>query len=107
MKYLILFLLILVGRCNRFDNFKDGEQTNKTVSVDGIDREYIQFLPGGWNKAPNMPILFVLHGGKGSPKRMIDYVDFRALANKEKFVLVYPKGIKKTGTMAGLQMLIC
>ena len=71
------------------------EQTDETISVDGRQRQYIQFLPEEWVAATNLPILFVLHGGTGSPEGMLNYVDFRELATQEKFIVIYPKGIEK------------
>jgi len=95
----ILFVFILslgIKSCNKTDDtFEGSEQTNKTISVDGRQREYIQFLPEDWFEENNIPIVFVLHGGTGSPEGMLGYVDFRALANSKKFILIYPKGIEK------------
>jgi len=70
-------------------------QSNQTISVDGRQREYIEVLPEGWEELTNMPIVFALHGGTGTPEKMLDYVDYRALANTHKFILIYPRGIEK------------
>ncbi len=98
MKNPILILLIsisLIG-CNKTDDAIEGSvQSNETILVDGRQREYIQFLPEGWSEETSMPIVFMLHGGTGTPEGTLDYVDFRALANSKKFVLIYPKGIQK------------
>ncbi|MFK5982807.1 MAG: PHB depolymerase family esterase [Flavobacteriaceae bacterium] len=98
MKYIFIAFIIsiTVSNCNKTDDTIEGsEQSNETISIDGRQREYIQFLPEGYGKENNMPIVFVLHGGTGSPKGMLNYVDYRALANTNKFILIYPKGIEK------------
>ncbi|PHS66900.1 MAG: hypothetical protein COB12_05575 [Flavobacterium sp.] len=98
MKNIILIIIFsfIVLSCNKTDDTIEGsEKTNETISVNGRQREYIQFLPEGYEDENNMPIVFVLHGGTGSPEGMLDYVDYRALANSNKFVLIYPKGIQK------------
>jgi len=95
MKYIILILLLLASSCNKSDDFVGSEQTNNFISVDGQNREYIQFLPEGWSEATNMPIIFVLHGGTGTPEEMLRYVDYRDLSTQKKFILIYPKGIEK------------
>jgi len=91
----ILALITLIS-CNKTDDTIEGSlQTNETISVDGRQREYIQFLPKSWDVQTNMPIVFMLHGGTGTPEGTLDYVDFRALANQKKFILIYPMGIQK------------
>jgi len=94
--FITILLFGITFSCNKTDDGIVGsEQTNETISVDGRQRQYIQFLPEGWAEEITMPIVFVLHGGTGSPEGMLDYVDYRPLANQEKFVLIYPKGIEK------------
>lgn len=78
---------------------KPGDQlpVQKTINIsfDGYDRSFIIYLPLGYNNAGKMPLLFVIHGGSGTPEGMIRLADFRPIANKEKVVLVYPAGHQK------------
>jgi polyhydroxybutyrate depolymerase len=71
------------------------EQKTVNLSVDGYDRSFILYLPLGWNNAGKMPMVYVIHGGSGTPEGMIRIADFRAIADREKVVLVYPSGIEK------------
>ena len=71
------------------------EQKTINISFDGYDRSFIIYLPLGYNNAGKMPLLFVIHGGSGTPEGMIRIADFRPIANKEKVVLVYPAGHQK------------
>jgi polyhydroxybutyrate depolymerase len=71
------------------------EQKTINISFDGYDRSFIIYLPLGYNNAGKMPLLFVIHGGSGTPEGMIRLADFRPIADKEKLVLVYPAGHQK------------
>jgi polyhydroxybutyrate depolymerase len=71
------------------------EQRTVNLTVDGYDRSFIVYLPLGYNNAGKMPLLFVIHGGSGTPEGMIRLADFRSIADKEKVVLVYPAGYQR------------
>ena len=68
------------------------EQKTISLNVDGYDRSFILYLPLGYNNAGKMPLVFVIHGGSGTPEGMIRIADFRPIADKEKVILVYPAG---------------
>lgn len=42
-----------------------------------------------------MPVVFVIHGGSGTPEGMIRNADFKSIADREKILLVYPAGTQK------------
>ena len=71
------------------------EQRTVNLTVDGYDRSFIVYLPLGYNNAGKMPLVFVIHGGSGTPEGMIRLADFRSIADKEKVVLVYPAGYQR------------
>jgi polyhydroxybutyrate depolymerase len=73
---------------------KPSEQLTINLTIDGNARSFVLFLPTGYNNAGKMPLIFVLHGGSGTPSGMIDLADFRTIANRDKVVLVYPAGIQ-------------
>ena len=63
----------------------------KTISVDGLDRRYLVFVP---NKAHEpMPVIFALHGGGGKAQQFERYTRFDELAEKEGFVVIYPESV--------------
>jgi polyhydroxybutyrate depolymerase len=41
-----------------------------------------------------MPLIFVIHGGSGTPEGMINIANFKPIADRVKVVLVYPAGIQ-------------
>ncbi len=70
-----------------------GTQKTEKITVDGKSREYIIYLPTGYNTATSLPLVFCLHGGSGTDSGFIKLANFNTLAEKEKFVVVYPQGI--------------
>ncbi|MCU0467952.1 MAG: hypothetical protein MUF58_05065 [Arcicella sp.] len=73
---------------------KPSEQKTINLTVDGNTRSFLVYLPVGYNNAGKMPMIFAIHGGGGSPQVMLNTADFRAIADKDKVVLVYPAGIQ-------------
>lgn len=73
---------------------KPGEQKTINLTIDGNPRSFILIQPGGYNNAGKMPVIFVLHGGSGTPEGMINIANFTTIANRDKVLLVYPAGIQ-------------
>jgi polyhydroxybutyrate depolymerase len=70
-----------------------GVQKTESITVDGRNREYIIYLPTGYNTVTSLPLVFCLHGGGGTDSSFIKLANFNTLAEKEKFIVVYPQGI--------------
>ena len=65
----------------------------QTVLVEDTTREYLVYLPADLNATQSIPILFCFHGGDMSAEEMMRLADFRPLANSNRFIVVYPKGL--------------
>lgn len=96
---LYFFILLSLSSCNKDDDpvitdDKPSEQTKVNLTVDGNARSFIVYLPEGYNNAGKMPLIFAIHGGRGTPEGMIRIADFKTIADREKVVLVYPAGIQ-------------
>ncbi len=76
--------------------FAESALTSATLMVDGRERSFVIYQPAGRVAGAKMPLLFALHGGKGTPQDMLELADFRAIADREKMVLIYPAGIEKS-----------
>jgi len=63
----------------------------KTITVDGLTRKYLVYLPKGADGP--IPLVLAFHGGGGKPIQMERYGRFNALAQKEKFVVAYPEAV--------------
>jgi polyhydroxybutyrate depolymerase len=66
------------------------------ITVDGKSREYIIYLPTGYNTVTALPLVFCLHGGSGTDSSFIKLANFNTIAEREKFIVVYPQGIQNS-----------
>jgi len=73
---------------------KPSEQKSISLTIDGVARNFIIYLPSGYNNAGKLPLIFVIHGGSGTPEGMTNIANFKPIADKEKFALVYPAGVQ-------------
>jgi len=94
----VLFLAVACSSDEPFSGSEDkpGEQKTINLTVDGTLRSFIVYLPAGYNNAGLMPLIFVIHGGSGTPEGMLRLADFRGIADRDDVVLVYPAGIQKS-----------
>lgn len=74
---------------------KISEQLTISLTVDGNERNFIIYLPFGYNNASKLPMILAIHGGSGTPEGMIKIANFMPIADKEKIILVYPSGVQK------------
>ena len=65
---------------------------NKTMFFDGLNRQYIVYVPQSYDGTTNMPILFSFHGGAGYAQDMLQLNDMRPIADTAGFIAVYPQG---------------
>lgn len=90
---IFVFLIVSLFGCRKK---KTDGLSEETIQVDGRTREYLQYLPEDWEHQLDLPVLFVLHGGNvGTPENTMNGIDFRDLADQDKFILIYPAGVDK------------
>ena len=66
------------------------QQFTRTINVDGLNRQYLIYLPVDFQQSENMPVMIWHHGGGGNASEALNYeADFRTLANSERFIAVY------------------
>jgi polyhydroxybutyrate depolymerase len=85
-KHWIFFVAWLAGASAMF-----GAKPER-IAVDGREREYLLHTPAGLSDAP-VPVVFVFHGGGGKSAGVAKLTKFSELADREKFLVVYPQGI--------------
>jgi polyhydroxybutyrate depolymerase len=101
-KILLCFslLILVISSCKNDDgkgsDYNSDEcylNTNaQTLVHDGIDREYIIYVPNSYDGTSAVPLLFNFHGFGGSASEFINDADMRAEAEANSFILVYPQG---------------
>ncbi|MDA8595659.1 alpha/beta hydrolase-fold protein [Flavobacteriaceae bacterium] len=62
---------------------------------EGRVREYYYYEPLLLEE--NAPLIVVLHGYEGNKEQLMQWMDFRGLADQNRFTLVYPQGLKDGG----------
>jgi len=90
------FYFIILSLYSAIGFAQSGVET-QYLNVDGLTREYRVYIPKSYNTNREYPLVFILHGGGGSAKRMTQFVgnSFNKLADSEEFIAVYPNGYKK------------
>jgi polyhydroxybutyrate depolymerase len=76
-------------------------ESKLTIAVGGRLRSYVLYQPDGMGNqasAPGgrIPLVIALHGRLGTGIGMEKLTHFEAIAAREKFLLIYPDGIKKS-----------
>ena len=96
--YFTILMLIIFSCTNDQAKDEDNQEdcylnTNAQSLVhDGINREYILYVPNSYDETSATPILFNFHGFGGSASQFISRADMRAEAELNSFILVYPQG---------------
>jgi polyhydroxybutyrate depolymerase len=93
MKY-ITILLLLIG----FSFPISAQQTiNGSIIHDGIQRDYILYIPAIYDGNTDVPLILNFHGYTASANEQMQYGDFRDIADTEGFLLVHPEGTLLNG----------
>jgi polyhydroxybutyrate depolymerase len=93
-----LFFLLLMISCKKSDTpstDNSAKELNESQVVDGNSRTYQLYIPSQINAITSIPLVFVLHGGNGNGSGISSITAMKTLAEKEKFIAVFPDGIQK------------
>jgi len=74
----------------------------KTLTLDGLQREYLIRLPKNYSSSQHLPIIFALHGGGGTYKNTMGLYNFTDVADQYGFIMLYPNAINKSWSMKGI-----
>lgn len=98
-KFVVLYaiMLTILSSCKKDDaSIKSKSNYNNTnvqsIFYDGLNREYILYVPSSYDGLAEVPLLFNFHGFGGSASEFINDADMRLLAESETFIVVYPQG---------------
>lgn len=75
------------------------QSQTKTMQIAGVTRSYIVYVPRGLNKNP--PLLFNIHGYDMDAASQQSYTKMDQVAEREKFIVVYPNAINKSWDLSG------
>lgn len=68
------------------------ETITANITHDGIQREYILYVPASYNGSTQVPLLFNFHGYGSNAIQQLFFGDFREIADREGFIIVHPEG---------------
>ena len=88
MRYITVLLLLLGFTFSSF-----AQQTiNASITHDGIQRDYIVYIPELYDGSSAVPLVLNFHGYGSNANEQMFYGDFRDIADTEGFLLVHPEG---------------
>ena len=88
MRYITVLLLIVGGTFSSFSQ----QTINASITHDGIQRDYILYIPELYDGSTAVPLVFNFHGYGSNAAQQMFYGDFRDIADTEGFLLVHPEG---------------
>ena len=72
---------------------------NASITHDGLQRDYILYVPASYSAATSVPLVFNFHGYASNAYEQMWYGDFRSIADTAGFIIVHPEGtLDNTGT---------
>jgi len=81
-----------------------GQVSEGTISTDdGRNRHFRLYVPASLPSDDPVPLLVALHGGMGTSSQFAVNAGFDALAESNRFIVVYPDGIGHLADGSGLQ----
>lgn len=86
----ILFALLI------FTATAKAQQKTEHITVGGLNREFITYIPSGAAQSNNMPVVISLHGRLGKAEGQLKFADFRPIADRGKVIIVCPQGIDRS-----------
>lgn len=96
MKKLSLLLASLVALCN-LAGTSFAQVIHHNIDIQGVAREYLVYLPTGYDGVTELPVLIVYHGGSMTAGSMMLLTGFNPIADAEGFIAVYPQGLPDGG----------
>ncbi|MDQ7842789.1 MAG: PHB depolymerase family esterase [Armatimonadota bacterium] len=66
-----------------------GASVSRTIDIGGVRRTFLLYVPPALPAGRAVPLVFVLHGGGGTGRRM-ERFGFNVLADRHGFLVVYP-----------------
>lgn len=70
-----------------------GETVAATIEIDGATRDYVLYLPVGYEGEADLPLVVNLHGLSSSAQNQIDRSGFNAVADTERLIIAYPNAL--------------
>lgn len=95
LRYIVLVaLLLIVAPVAAQDNaIPEPVIEARTLTVDGVERNYVLSVPDNYDGSQALPLLVVLHGRGGDGLEMAEAAGFGDVPTQNSAIIVYPDGI--------------
>lgn len=77
------------------------ELLEKTITVEGLEREYLLYVPAAYDGSEDWPLMFNLHGASSNPEEQLFFSGMNAVADTGHFLVAYPLGIQNADGFEG------
>jgi polyhydroxybutyrate depolymerase len=67
-------------------------QSRQALEVAGLQRSFLYYAPSGLDPSLPAPVLIVAHGSRETAEEMVAITGYAAIADRERFVVVFPEG---------------
>ncbi len=91
MTALWVFFLLLLTACAGDET--TGTKNLHTLNVQGMEREFIVYVPDLVKDMDNTPVVFMLHGTGGDGEKFFNISRWREKADEENFIAVFPSAL--------------
>ena len=82
-----LIILFVIGGAYETYNVIQQDKQYYHINVNGVNRQYLMYIPNSYSSSTPMPLLIALHGGSGNAYEFMTDTGFNAIAEKEGFIL--------------------
>ena len=77
-------------------------QTTKTITWDGQERQYLEYVPTSYSEAVAAPVLFMLHGMGDDINNFFQATQIRNVAEEQGWIIICPQALDFTYAIPGL-----
>ncbi|MGA7385875.1 MAG: PHB depolymerase family esterase [Methylocella sp.] len=99
-----MFLAVVVGY---IAPAAAASRVERDITVDGLNRRYVAYLPEGYRQKGALPVVLAFHGAFGDPDQLARLTGLASAPQAKNFTIVYPQGYKRTwnaGSCCGAAM---
>ena len=94
--------VFLIGGCanNETKNYSKSDDSTsnfQTIIHEGVNREYVLYVPDSYDGSFSVPVVLNFHGFSGDAYQYMNEADMRILSESENFILIYPQGLDLDG----------
>ena len=94
--------IFLIGGCanNETKNYSKSDDSTsnfQTIIHEGVNREYVLYVPDSYDGSFSVPVVLNFHGFSGDAYQYMNEADMRILSESENFILIYPQGLDLEG----------